>query len=49
MTPFRAAHEFFHVIQDVYVPDIHHTFIEGAANWAAEFALPDIDVGDHNF
>lgn len=45
---FRAAHEYMHVIQDAYAPG-NGLLTESTANWAAEFALPDIDPQDSNF
>ncbi len=47
---FRAAHEFMHVIQGAYNSSpATDPILEGIANWAAEFSLPDIDPGDNNF
>ena len=46
---FRAAHEFMHVLMRGYFGQYGSTFEEGFANWAAEFALPDVDPGDSNF
>ncbi|HWB69021.1 MAG TPA: hypothetical protein VG518_03510 [Solirubrobacterales bacterium] len=46
---FRAAHEFMHVIQNAYTYRIGDSFGEAFANWAAEWALPDVDPLDSNF
>lgn len=46
---FRAAHEFMHVIQGAYTPRIGEGLLEAFANWAAEWALPDVDPLDSNF
>jgi hypothetical protein len=46
---FRAAHEFMHVLQRGYYPPGGSLWEEGTANWAADFALPDVDPGDHRF
>ena len=46
---FRSAHEFMHVIQNAYTPGYVDGLFEGYANWAAEWALPDIDPLDNNF
>lgn len=46
---FRAAHEFMHVIQGAYAPHLGEGLLEAFANWAAEWALPDIDPLDSNF
>jgi hypothetical protein len=46
---FRAAHEFMHVIQGAYTPRVGEGLLEAFANWAAEWALPDIDPLDNNF
>jgi hypothetical protein len=46
---FRSAHEFMHVIQNAYTPGYADGLFEGYANWAAEFALPDVDPLDNNF
>lgn len=45
---FRAAHELMHVLQDAYVVTAG-LFTESTANWAADFALPDIEPGDSQF
>lgn len=45
---FRSAHEFMHVIQDAYI-DTAGLFTESTANWASDFALPDIEPGDSQF
>lgn len=46
---FRAGHEFMHVIQDAYAFRFATGLSEGFANWAAEWALPDVDPLDSNF
>lgn len=46
---FRAAHEFMHVIQGAYTYRIGEGLLEAFANWAAEWALPDVDPLDNNF
>lgn len=45
---FRSAHEFMHLIQDAYI-DTVGLFTESTANWASDFALPDIEPGDSQF
>lgn len=45
---FRAAHEFMHVIQLAYTHGIG-LYVESTANWAAEFALPDVEALDSSF
>ena len=45
---FRSAHEYMHVIQHAYVTG-GGLLNESTANWASEFALPDIDPQDSNF
>jgi hypothetical protein len=45
---FRAAHEYMHVIQRAYFGG-GTLFTESTANWAAEWALPDIDPQDSFF
>lgn len=50
---FRAAHELMHVIEAAYqkapCAPIGSPWDEGAANWAAEWSLPDVDPLDNNF
>jgi hypothetical protein len=46
---FRSAHEFMHVIQGAYAFGYADGLQEGFANWASEFALPDIDPMDNNW
>ncbi len=46
---FRAGHEFMHVIQGAYTYILADPLTEAFANWAAEWALPDIDPLDNNF
>ncbi|HEX8120069.1 MAG TPA: hypothetical protein VF549_02280 [Solirubrobacteraceae bacterium] len=45
---FRAAHEYMHVIQRAYFGG-STLLTESTANWAAEWALPDIDPRDAFF
>lgn len=45
---FRSAHEYMHVIQDGYSA-AGSLLDESTANWASDFALPDIDPEDSNF
>lgn len=45
---FRAGHELMHAIQSAYSRGLGFA-TEGTANWAAEWALPDVDPGDNNF
>jgi hypothetical protein len=45
---FRAAHELMHAIQSAYSRGLGFA-TEGTANWAAEWALPDVEPGDNNF
>ncbi|HEX8085651.1 MAG TPA: hypothetical protein VF529_15265 [Solirubrobacteraceae bacterium] len=47
-TRFRSAHEYMHVIQDAYFSGAG-LLTESTANWASEWALPDIDPQDSNF
>lgn len=46
---FRAAHEFMHILATAYYGYYGISLEEGLANWAAEFALADVDPLDNNF
>ena len=47
---FRAGHEFMHVIQSAYAYSFSGgPLAEGFANWAAAWAMPDINPLDSNF
>ncbi len=47
---FRAGHEFMHVIQSAYAYSFSDgPLAEGFANWAAAWAMPDINPLDSNF
>lgn len=45
---FRAGHELMHAIQSAYSRGLGFA-TESTANWAAEWALPDVEPGDNNF
>lgn len=45
---FRAAHEFMHVVEKAYANGLG-LLTESAADWAADWSLPDIDPLDSNF
>lgn len=46
---FRAAHELMHVIQFAYAGNRGGMFSESQADWAAEWAMPDVDPLDSRF
>jgi hypothetical protein len=46
---FRAAHEFMHVVQNAYGKGLEDGLVEAFANWAVEWAMPEIDPLDSNF
>ena len=48
-TRFRSAHEYMHVIQRAYYGWGHSLLTESLANWASEWALPDVDPQDAFF